>query len=193
MPNQNNTCQQDARVVVELLEEERILYLNGEITSDVSFFFNKALLRLEHQNSSADITLYINSPGGSVPDGLAMIDTMNLVSCDIATVCVGFAASMGAMILMSGQKGKRRILPHSEVLIHQPLGHGGNTYRQASDIEINTRNILRTRDTLYRLISQATGQPFERVQKDCDRDYILTAQEALEYGIVDEILSSHRI
>lgn len=179
-------------VAMAQLEGTRILYINGAIDDNIAFHFNTALLRLEHENSSADITVYINSPGGSVPAGLSMIDTMNLVSCDVSTICVGMAASMGAMILMSGEKGKRRILPHSNVLIHQPLQNLGDGFRQASDIMIAAKEAERTRETLYSIIREATGQPYDKIAKDCDRDYTLSAQEALEYGLVDEVVCSHR-
>lgn len=121
-----------------------------------------------------------------------MIDTMNLISCDVSTICVGMAASMGAMLLMSGEKGKRKILPHSKVLIHQPLQNLGDSFRQAADLEIVAKEAIRTKETLYTLIKEATGQPYSKIEKDCDRDYTLSAQEALEYGIVDEIIRTHK-
>ena len=121
-----------------------------------------------------------------------MIDTMNLISCDVSTICMGMAASMGAMLLMSGEKGKRKILPHSCVLIHQPLQNLGDAFHQASDLEIMAKEAVRTRETLYSIIHECTGQPYEKIARDCDRDYTLTAQEALEYGLVDEIVVSHR-
>ena len=178
-------------VAISLLEGTRIIYINGPIDDNVAYYFNTTLLKLEHENSKADIKVYINSPGGSVTAGLSMIDTMHLISCDVSTVCVGMAASMGAMLLMSGQKGKRKILPHSLVLIHQPLQNLGNSFRQVADLEILAKEACRTKDTLYNMIVEATGQSYEKVSKDCDRDYTLTAQAALEYGIVDEILKSH--
>jgi len=180
-------------VAISLLEGTRIIYINSQIDSDVAYYFNTILLKLEHDNSKEDITVYINSPGGSVTAGLSMIDTMNLISCDVSTVCVGMAASMGAMILMSGQKGKRKILPHSQVLIHQPLQNLGDAFRQATDIEIAAKEANRMKNTLYSIIHEVTGQPYEKIEKDCDRDYTLSAEEAVEYGIVDEILSSHKI
>lgn len=183
---------QDSRVSLAILEGTRIIYINGPVDSDVAYHFNTALLKLEHENSREDIVVYINSPGGSVQDGLAMIDTMNLVSCDVSTVCVGMAASMGAMILMSGTKGKRKILPHSQVMIHQPLSNLGNAFHQTSDIEIAAKEAVRTRETLYQIIHDVTGQPAEKIQKDCDRDYTLSAEEALEYGLVDEIIRTHK-
>lgn len=178
---------------VYMLDGTRIIYLNGGVTDEMAFWFNILLLRLEAKDSKQDITVYINSPGGSVSAGLSMIDTMNLISCDVCTVCVGFAASMGAMLLLSGEKGKRKSLPHSKVLIHQPLGGMGQGMHQATDIKITAENIMRTRDTLYDMIRTATGQSLEKIEADCERDYTLSAQEALEYGIIDEIVESHKI
>ncbi len=175
------------------LGDSGIIYLNGPVTDDMAFWFNTTLLTREAKDANADITVYINSPGGSVSAGLSMIDTMNLISCDVSTVCVGMAASMGAMILLSGKKGKRKILPHSRVLIHQPLLNMGSEMQQASDIKITAENIIRIREMLYEMMSEATGQSIERIERDCDRDYTLFAQEALEYGIVDEIVESHKI
>lgn len=175
-----------------VFEENRVIYINGEVTADMAFTFNMALLKLEHKSSRADITVYINSPGGSVTDGLSMIDTMNLVSCDVATICVGTAASMGSLLLMSGTKGKRKILPHGNVLIHQPLINGIQGRTQASDIEIIARDMVRTKNELYEIIHETTGQPLDKIENDCDRDNRLNAQEALEYGIVDEIIKSHK-
>ena len=175
------------------LEGTRIIYLNGGVTDEMAFWFNTLLLQLEAKDANEDIVVYINSPGGSVSAGLSMIDTMNLISCDVSTVCVGMAASMGAMLLLSGEKGKRKILPHSRVLIHQPLLMGGPERQQASDVKITAENILRLRDTLYEIMAEATGQSIEKIEKDCDRDYTLFAQEALEYGLVDEIVKSHKI
>ncbi len=182
----------NSSVAFSLLEGTRIIYINGPIDQSIAYYFNTTLLKLEHENSNDDIIVYINSPGGSVIDGLSMIDTMNLISCDVSTICVGMAASMGAMLLMSGTKGKRKILPHSQVLIHQPLSNLGNTFRQASDLEIAAKEVVRTKNTLYEIIHETTGQPYEKIERDCDRDYTLSAIEALEYGIVDEIISSHK-
>ena len=177
--------------LITRLEDTRIIYINGEITDEMAFRFNMALLKMEQENSREDIVVYINSPGGDVFAGLSMIDTMNLISCDVATVCVGMAASMGAMILMSGEKGKRRILEHSQVLIHQPMGNFGNQNMQASDIEIVADNIKEMKKTLYDIIVEATGQKYKKVSCDCDRNYTLSAEKALEYHIVDEIIKKH--
>lgn len=185
-------AQGGSNVAMALLEGTRIIYINGAIDDNIAYHFNTTLLKLEQEDANTDIVVYINSPGGSVIAGLSMIDTMNLVSCDISTVCVGMAASMGAMILMSGEKGKRKILPHSQVLIHQPLQNLGDSFRQASDIEIVAKEAIRTKETLYTIIRDATGQPYDKIEKDCDRDYTLSAKEALEYGLVDEIIKSHK-
>ena len=147
----------NGQVAISLLEGTRIIYINGPIDDNVAYYFNISLLKLEHENSSQDIIVYINSPGGSVTAGLAMIDTMNLVSCDVSTVCVGMAASMGAMLLMSGEKGKRKILPHSLVLLHQPLQNLGNSFRQTTELEIAAKEAIRTRETLYTIIKETTG------------------------------------
>ncbi len=187
----NNSDNTNGSVSFARIQGTRVLYINDAITSDMAFHFNTTLLQLEHENSKEDITVYINSPGGSVIDGLSMIDTMNLVSCDVSTICVGQAASMGAMILMSGQKGKRKMLSHSEVLIHQTMAVLQGRL-QTSDLKILADDAVRTRETLYKIICDTTGQPFEKVERDCERDYTMTAEEALKYGIVDEIITSHK-
>ena len=187
----NNSDNTNGSVSFARIQGTRVLYINDAITSDMAFHFTTTLLQLEHENSKEDITVYINSPGGSVIDGLSMIDTMNLVSCDVSTICVGQAASMGAMILMSGQKGKRKMLSHSEVLIHQTMAVLQGRL-QTSDLKILADDAVRTRETLYKIICDTTGQPFEKVERDCERDYTMTAEEALKYGIVDEIITSHK-
>ena len=188
----NSQQEGGSQVALSHIEGTRIIYINGQVDDNMAYHFNTLLLKLVHENSNEDVVVYVNSPGGSVTAGLSMIDTMNLVSCDVSTVCVGMAASMGAMILMSGEKGKRKILPHSQVLIHQPLQNLGNSFRQATDIEIVAKEARRTKETLFNIISAVTGQPYEKIEKDCDRDYTLSAQEALNYGLVDEILKSHK-
>ena len=135
-------------------------------------------------NPDADISLYINSPGGSVTAGMAIYDTMNYIKCDVRTVCVGMAASMGAFLLMAGAKGKRLALPNSEVMIHQPLGGASG---QATDVEIRAKWLMRTKDKMIRMMSEMTNQPEDKVRQDCERDYFMTAEEALEYNIIDEI------
>jgi ATP-dependent Clp protease protease subunit len=169
------------------LLKERIIFLGSAIDSDVANAVVAQLLFLEKEDSTKDITMYINSPGGVVYDGLAIIDTMNLVKSDITTVAVGTCASMGSLILASGTKGKRFALPNSMILIHQPLG---GAQGQASDIEITAREILRLKDLGAKMIADASGQPVEKVMDDMDRDKYMTAPEAVEYGIVDKIITS---
>lgn len=170
------------------IDRERIIYINGEVTDEMSVAFNIMLLSMEAESPKEDICVYINSPGGSVQAGLAMVDTMNLISSDVSTVAVGMAASMGAIILMNGAKGKRRILPHSKVLIHQPLG-GISGMIKANDLENTANNIIRTRDELYEIIRDCSGQDIKKIAEDCNKDFVLNAKEALDYGIVDEIIN----
>lgn len=167
------------------LLKDNIIFLNGEVNHDSASVVIAQLLFLASEDPKKEIKLYINSPGGSVVDGLAIIDTMNHIKNDVSTICVGIAASMGAMILSWGAKGKRFALPNSEVMIHQPLGgHEG----QASDLEIRTRRILEIKSTLAKMISKNSGQPLAKVQKDMDRDYFMTAEEAKKYGIIDKVI-----
>lgn len=173
------------------VEDKRIIYINGPITDEMSLAFNMMLLSMEAESPDEDISIYINSPGGSISAGLSMIDTMNLISPDVSTIAVGMAASMGAIILMSGEKGKRKILPHSKVMIHQPLQGFGSGMIKASDLENMTSNLLRTRDEVFAIINECTGQSLERIASDCSKDFEMNAREALEYGIVDEIVSRH--
>ncbi|MDD3662463.1 MAG: ATP-dependent Clp protease proteolytic subunit [Candidatus Pacebacteria bacterium] len=168
------------------LLNERIIFLGGPIDDNVANLIIAQLLFLDHQDSKKDIHLYINSPGGSVNAGMAIIDTMNFVKANVSTICVGIAASMGALILSAGQKGKRFSLPNSEVMIHQVMGGAEG---QASDIAINAKHILRTKDTLNKMLAQNTGRKFAEVEKDSDRDYWMTSDEAKKYGIIDEIIS----
>lgn len=168
------------------LLNERIIFLGGPIDDNVANLIIAQLLFLDHQDSKKDIYLYINSPGGSVNAGLAIIDTMNFVKANVSTICVGIAASMGALILSAGQKGKRFSLPNSEVMIHQVMGGAEG---QASDIAINAKHILRTKDTLNKILSANTGKKLDQVEKDSDRDYWMTSDEAKKYGIIDEIIS----
>jgi len=171
------------------LLEERIIFLGSVINDEVANVVIAQLLFLEKQDPSKDITIYVNSPGGSVTSTLAMYDTMQLVKCDVSTVCVGIAASGGSVILMGGTKGKRFILPHSEVMIHQPLG---GTEGQATDIAIHADHIIKTKKFLNELISKHTGQDFKKVESDTERDKFLSAKEALEYGLVDKIIESKK-
>ncbi len=168
------------------LLNERIIFLGGEVNDDTANLIIAQLLYLEHTDSKKDISLYINSPGGSVTAGMAILDTMNHVKCDVSTVCVGVAASMGAVLLSSGTKGKRFILPNAEVMIHQIMGGAEG---QASDVEITAKRMLRRKETLNKILAQNTGKKFEQVEKDADRDYWMTSDEAKKYGIVDAIMT----
>ncbi len=168
------------------LLNERIIFLGGPIDDHTANLIIAQLLYLDHTDSKKDISLYINSPGGSVTAGLAIIDTMNFIKSDVSTICVGIAASMGALILSSGKKGKRYSLPNSEVMIHQVMG---GTEGQASDIAINAKHILRTKDTLNNILAKNTNKKIDQVEKDSDRDYWMTSDEAKKYGIVDDIIS----
>ncbi len=167
------------------LLEERIIFLGSAINDDVANVVIAQLLFLEKADSTKDITVYVNSPGGSVTSTLAMYDTMQLIKCDVSTVCLGIAASGGSIILMGGTKGKRFILPHSEVMIHQPLG---GTEGQATDIAIHADHIIKTKKLLNEMIAKHTGQKFSQVEHDTERDKFMTAEEALKYGIVDHIV-----
>jgi ATP-dependent Clp protease, protease subunit len=168
------------------LLNERIIFLAGPIDDHMANLVIAQLLYLEHTDNKKDISLYINSPGGSVTAGLAIIDTMNFIKSDVSTICVGIAASMGALILSAGEKGKRFTLPNSEVMIHQVLGGAEG---QASDIAITAKHILRSKDTLNKILAKNTGKKFEEVEKDADRDYWMNADEAKKYGIVDQIIT----
>jgi ATP-dependent Clp protease, protease subunit len=166
---------------------ERILFLGSEVNDAVANALVAQMLYLDSEDSSKPIYLYINSPGGSVTAGLAIYDTMQYVKSDVVTICVGLAASMGAFLLGAGTKGKRLALPHSRIMIHQPLG--GTSRRQASDIEIEAKEILRIKDMLNHSMAEMTGQPFEKIEKDTDRDYFLSAAEAKEYGLIDRVIT----
>ncbi|MEK7176154.1 MAG: ATP-dependent Clp endopeptidase proteolytic subunit ClpP [Patescibacteria group bacterium] len=167
------------------LLRERIIFLGGEIDDDVANIIIAQLLFLQFEDPKKDISLYINSPGGSATATLAMIDTMNHIKPDVSTVCVGMAASGGAWLLSAGAKGKRFALPNAEVMIHQPLG---GAQGQAADIEIRAKQILKLRENLVKIMAKNTGQSVSQVQKDIDRDFFMTAEEAKKYGIVDKIL-----
>lgn len=171
--------------VFSRLMMDRIIFLGVPINDDVANIIQAQLLFLESTDPSKDIQIYLNSPGGSVYAGLGIYDTMQYISSDVATICTGMAASMAAVLLTAGEKGKRTALPHSRVMIHQPMGGAEG---QASDIEITTREILKLRDELYDIVAKHSGNNIERIRKDSDRDYWMTAQEALEYGMIDEIL-----
>jgi len=167
------------------LLKERIIFVTGPIDDHMANLIVAQLLFLEAEDPKKDIFMYVNSPGGSVSAGLGIVDTMNHIKPDVSTVCVGLAASMGSIILSQGAKGKRSILQNAEVMIHQPWG---GTQGQASDIEITARHILKTRDTLNKMLSKASGKPLSQIEKDTDRDFFMSAEEAKKYGLVDVIL-----
>ena len=168
------------------LLNDRIVFLSDEVNDVTASLVVAQMLFLEAQDPDKDISFYINSPGGSVTAGMAIYDTMQFIKCDVSTICIGMAASMGAFLLSSGTKGKRFALPHSEVMIHQPLGGARG---QASDIQIQAEQILKTKAMLNRILSENTGKPLEIIERDTDRDNYMTAQEAMEYGLVDKVLS----
>ena len=167
------------------LLNDRIIILNEEVNNASAGVVVAQLLYLEGQDPEKDISLYINSPGGVITDGMAIYDTMQYIKCDVSTICVGMAASMGAFLLAAGAKGKRFALPNSEIMIHQP---SGGAQGQATDISIHANHILRVKDKLNHILSERTGQPLEVIQKDTERDNFMTAQEALEYGLIDKVL-----
>lgn len=167
------------------LLNDRVVFLCDEVNDQTASLVVAQLLYLEAQDPDKDISLYINSPGGSVSAGMAIYDTMNYVKCDVSTICIGMAASMGAFLLAAGAKGKRIALPHSDIMIHQPLG---GMQGQASDIKIHTDHILKTKETLNRILAENTGKPLEVIEKDTDRDNFLTAEEALAYGLIDKVI-----
>jgi ATP-dependent Clp protease protease subunit len=167
------------------LLRDRIIFLGGPINDEVANVINAQLLFLESEDQKKDIQLYINSPGGSVDAGLAILDTMNYIQPDVSTICMGLAASMGAVLLAAGEKGKRVSLPNSRILIHQVLG---GVEGQASDIKIHAEEILRTKETLNRILAERTGQTYEKIDHDTDRDYIMSAKQAVDYGIIDRVI-----
>src|SRR5210317_1089636 len=171
--------------VFSRLMMDRIIFLGTGINDQIANIIQAQLLFLESTDASKDIQIYINSPGGSVYAGLGIYDTMQLIKPDVATICTGMAASMGAVLLCAGEKGKRSALPHSRVMIHQPLG---GAQGQASDIEITAREILKLKQELYSIIAEHSGKPIEQVEQDGDRDFWMTANEAKEYGMIDEVL-----
>ena len=166
------------------LLKERIIFVTGGVEDHMANLVVAQLLFLESEDPKKDIYIYVNSPGGSVTAGLSIIDTMHHIKPDVATVCVGMAASMGSLILSQGAKGKRFMLPNAEVMIHQP---SGGTYGQASDIDITAKHILKTRDRLNRMLAKATGQKLAKIEQDVDRDFFMDAEESLKYGIIDQI------
>lgn len=192
-PARNSTYRRDEGKIYltpdDLMLEERIIFLGKVIDDIVAEEVIKLMLYLQSDDAKRDITIYINSPGGSVSAGMAIYDTMQFVKPDVSTICVGIAMSMGAFLLAAGTKGKRYCLPHSTILIHQPLLSGG-LEGQASDIDIEAREILRSRAVLNELLAKHTGQPLERIIEDTDRDNYFSAEKAVEYGLVDEILTN---
>lgn len=178
--------QERAYDIYSRLLEDRIVFLGSGIDDSVANTVIAQLLFLAKQDPKADITMYVQSPGGHVTAGLAIYDTMQHIKPDVSVVCIGLAASMGSIILAGGTKGKRYILPHSEVMIHQPLG---GMEGQATDMKIAARHIERIEEVLYEILAKHTGQPIDKIRQDCDRDNFMTAQEALEYGLVDKVLN----
>lgn len=173
--------------IYERLSLERIIFLSGEVTDGLANSIIARLLYMDSEDQKKDIYIYINSPGGSVTAGLAIFDTMQHVKSDITTICVGLAASMGSFLLMAGTKGKRFALPNARIMIHQP---SGGTRGQASDIEIEAREILRIRQKLNEEYAKRTGQPLEKIERDMNRDYYMSAQESKEYGLIDRVIES---
>jgi len=169
------------------LLRERIVFLVGPVNDHSANLVVAQLLFLESENPDKDISLYINSPGGSVSAGMSIFDTMNFIKPDVSTLCIGLAASMGAFLLSAGQKGKRFSLPNSKIMIHQPLG---GAQGQATDIEIHAREILKTREQLNKILAERTGQPLEKIQADTERDYFMSADEAKNYGLVDQVVAN---
>jgi len=168
------------------LLKERVIFLVGEVNDQTANLVVAQLLFLESENPDKDISFYINSPGGSVSAGMAIYDTMQFIKPDVSTLCIGFAASMGAFLLAAGEKGKRFSLPNSKIMIHQVLGGARG---QATDIEIHARDILKTREQMNRILAERTGQSLEKIARDTERDYFLTADESKEYGLIDQVIS----
>ena len=174
------------------LLKDRIIYLGEDVNATTSSLIVAQMLFLESEDPDKEIFFYINSPGGSITDGMAIVDTMNYIKCPVSTVCVGMAASMGAVLLTAGEKGKRFAMPNSEILIHQPLIGGGGLQGQTTEIKIHADHMVRTREKLNRFLSERTGKPIEQIEKDTERDHYMTAQEALEYGLIDGIMDKRK-
>ena len=172
------------------LLKDRIIFLGEDVNPTSASLIIAQLLFLESEDPDKEIFLYINSPGGSITDGMGLVDTMNYIKCPVSTICVGLAASFGAVLLANGEKGKRYATPNSEILIHQPLigGQGGGISGQATEIKIHADHMIRTREKLNKLLSEKTGQSIETIERDTERDHYMTAQEALEYGLIDGIM-----
>ena len=186
--NQRLGKESQCKCIFSRLLNDRIILLNEEVNSASAGVVVAQLLYLEGQDPEKDISLYINSPGGVITDGMAIYDTMQYIKCDVSTICLGMAASMGAFLLAAGTKGKRFALPNSEIMIHQP---SGGAQGQATDISIHANHILRVKDKLNQILSERTGQPLDVVKRDTERDNFMTAQEALEYGLIDKVIE-HR-
>ena len=172
------------------LLNDRIVMLSEEVNNTTASLIVAQLLYLEGQDPDKDISLYINSPGGSITAGMAIYDTMNYIKCDVSTICIGMAASMGAFLLAAGAKGKRMALPNSEIMIHQPLISGGGLQGQTTDIKIHTDHLVRTREKMNTILAQRTGKTVEQIAQDTERDNYLSAQEAIEYGLIDSVITS---
>lgn len=171
------------------LLKDRIIFLGGEVTDDEANLIVAQMLFLEGDDPDKDISLYINSPGGSVTAGMAIYDTMQYIRCDVSTICIGMAASMGAFLLAAGAKGKRRALPNSEILIHQPLGGARG---QATEVAIHAEQLIKTREKLNKILAERTGHTVEQIARDTERDHYMSAEEALQYGLIDEIIPPRR-
>ena len=171
------------------LLKDRIIYLGEDVNATTSSLIVAQMLFLESEDPDKEIFFYINSPGGSITDGMAIVDTMNYIKCPVSTVCVGMAASMGAVLLTAGEKGKRFAMPNSEIMIHQPLIGGGGLQGQATEIKIHADHLVRTREKLNKFLSERTGKPLDVIERDTERDNYMTAEEALEYGLIDGIMT----
>ena len=171
------------------LLKDRIIYLGEDVNPTTSSLIVAQMLFLESEDPDKEIYFYINSPGGSITDGMAIVDTMNYIKCPVETVCVGLAASMGAVLLTAGEKGKRFAMPNSEIMIHQPLIGGGGLQGQATEIKIHADHLVRTREKLNKFLSERTGKPLDVIEKDTERDNYMTAEEALEYGLIDGVMT----
>ena len=174
------------------LLKDRIIFIGEDINPTSAGLVVAQLLFLESEDPDKEIHLYINSPGGSITDGMAIVDTMNYIKCPVSTICVGLAASMGSVLLAAGEKGKRFATPNSEILIHQPLIGGGGISGQATEVKIHADHLVKTREKLNKVLSERTGQPIEVINKDTERDHYMTAQEALEYGLIDGIMEKRQ-
>jgi ATP-dependent Clp protease protease subunit len=174
------------------LLKDRIIFLGEDVNATTASLVIAQMLFLESEDPDKEISLYINSPGGSVTDGLAIVDTMNYIKCPVSTTCIGLAASFGAVLLANGEKGKRYATPNAEILIHQPLIGGNGISGQTTDIKIHAEQMIKTRERLTQILSDRTGQPLEKVMEDTERDHYMTAEEALKYGLIDEILTKRK-